>query len=71
MPENDNTLMDSNLERWYLMKEICEYLGVSCGTMLAWIEKEVCPPKNRTPLEIQGKQSGRLAEIRRSGRVVI
>ena len=31
--------MDSNIERWYSMKEICEYLGVSRDTVLAWIEK--------------------------------
>ncbi len=27
--------MDSNIERWYSMKEICEYLGVSRDTVLA------------------------------------
>lgn len=37
--------MDSNIERWYSMKEICEYLGVSRDTVLAWIEKEICPPQ--------------------------
>ena len=31
--------MDSNIERWYSMKEICEYLGVSRDTVLAWIDK--------------------------------
>jgi len=30
--------MDSNLERWYSMKEITEYLGVSRDTVLVWIE---------------------------------
>ena len=25
--------MDSNIERWYSMKEICEYLGVSRDTV--------------------------------------
>ena len=31
--------MDSNIERRYSMKEICECLGVSRDTVLAWIEK--------------------------------
>lgn len=36
--------MDSNIERWCSMKEICEYLGVNRDTVLAWIEKEKCQP---------------------------
>lgn len=35
--------MDSNIERWYSMKEICEYLGVSRDTVLAWIDKREMP----------------------------
>lgn len=31
--------MDTNIERWYSMKEITEYLGVSRDTVLNWIEK--------------------------------
>ena len=41
--ESDDNLMDSNIERWYSMKEICEYLGVSRDTVLAWIEKRNMP----------------------------
>ena len=35
--------MDSNIERWYSMKEICEYLGVSRDTVLDWIERRNMP----------------------------
>lgn len=35
--------MDLNVERWYSMKEICEYLGVSRDTR----------HKNRQAVEIQ------------------
>lgn len=35
--------MESTIERWYSMKEICEYLGVSRDTVLAWIEKRNMP----------------------------
>ena len=60
--------MDSNIERWYSMKEICEYLGVSRDTVLAWIEKKKhARRKNRTPLEIQSQRSRRLDEIRCCG----
>ncbi len=49
--------MDSNIERWYSMKEICEYLGVSRDTVLDWIERRNMPSKNRTPLEIQSQRN--------------
>ena len=35
--------MDNNLERWYSMKEIMEYLGVSRDTVLDWIERRNMP----------------------------
>lgn len=35
--------MDTNVERWYSMKEICEHLGVSRDTVLIWIEKKQMP----------------------------
>ena len=37
--------MDNNLERWYSMKEIMEYLGVSRDTVLDWIERRNMPPQ--------------------------
>ena len=35
--------MDSNVERWYSMEEICEHLGVSRDTVLIWIKKRKMP----------------------------
>ncbi len=35
--------MDSNVERWYSMDEICEHLGVSRDTVLIWIKKRKMP----------------------------
>ena len=35
--------MDNNLERWYSMKEILEYLGVSRDTVLDLIERREMP----------------------------
>lgn len=35
--------MEPTIERWYSMKEICKYLGVSRDTVLAWIEKRNMP----------------------------
>lgn len=30
------------IERWYSMNEISEYLGITRDTTLAWIENAVC-----------------------------
>ncbi len=35
--------MDNNLERWYSMKEIMEYLGVCRDTVLDWIVRRGMP----------------------------
>ena len=35
--------MESNVERWYSMEEICEHLGVSRDTVLIWIKKRKMP----------------------------
>ena len=35
--------MNSNVERWYSMEEICEHLGVSRDTVLVWIKKREMP----------------------------
>ena len=35
--------MNSNVERWYSMEEICEHLGVSRDTVLIWIKKREIP----------------------------
>ena len=41
--ESEDTKMNSNVERWYSMKEICEHLGVSRDTIITWIEKYDLP----------------------------
>lgn len=32
--------MDLNIERWYSMKEICEYIGISREPFLLGLKKE-------------------------------
>lgn len=34
---------NEQIERWYSMKEISEYLGITRDTALAWIEKRGMP----------------------------
>ena len=41
--KNGGLSMDNNIERWYSMKEITEYLGVSRDIVLIWIEKRDMP----------------------------
>lgn len=35
--------MEPKIERWYSMKELTDYLGVSRDTVLKWIEKRNMP----------------------------
>ena len=37
--------MDSNIGRWYSTKEICEFLGASRDTVLAWMESGAAADK--------------------------
>ena len=37
--------MEPTIERWYSMKEICEYLGVSRDTVDAWMKSGVAADK--------------------------
>ena len=34
---------NENIERWYSMNEISEYLGITRDTVLVWIEKRGMP----------------------------
>lgn len=34
---------NENVERWYSMKEISDYLGITRDTTLSWIEKRGMP----------------------------
>lgn len=41
--EREGYTINSNVERWYSMEEICEHLGVSRDTVLVWIKKREMP----------------------------
>ena len=36
-------MSDEKIERWYSMKEISEYLGITRDTALSWIERRGMP----------------------------
>ena len=36
-------MIKENIERWYSMNEVCEYLAITRDTCLTWIEKRGMP----------------------------
>lgn len=36
-------IMDNNIERWYSLNEMIEYLGISRDTIIKWIENKNMP----------------------------
>lgn len=42
-PRARNYMEQKQIERWYSMNEISEYLGITRDTTLAWIEKRGMP----------------------------
>ena len=43
LPETQDDKIAFHVEPWCAMNDICEYLGVSRDTVLAWIEKREMP----------------------------
>ena len=41
--KKDGLIINNNIERWYSMKKMTEYLGVSRDTILDWIERRNMP----------------------------
>lgn len=43
MQRQDEKNADKNIEKWSMMKEMQEYLGVGCESIMHWINKRNMP----------------------------